>query len=134
MTRTQMRALIEAEINTNFDTSIANVFYENLEGTTSKGDVWIRSSIVFGEEIANGLSITSQVGLLIVQVFYRANTGGSTKDKVHDELSRLFNFKTLSNTNGLLQFKGGYDAVAPKDGEYLRSNYSVAFTQLKEIS
>ena len=133
MTRKQIRSLVFTEL-ASFDTALANVFYENLEGGTNKGDTWIRASVRFGTSSEVALGLTEGVGVLFLQVFYKKDTGGAIKDVIVDDLASLYDFKTLSDLNGYIQFRGGTEVFSPEDGGYLQAQYSIPFNHYKENS
>ena len=133
MTRKQMRSLIFTQVQS-FNTDLANVYYENLKGPIDKGENWIRASIRFGVSSAVALGTSQQVGILFIQVFTTVDAGGSVKDGIIDGLVTIFDYKTFTDSSGLIQFRGGTEAVAPSDGGYIQSQYSIPFDHYKEIA
>ena len=119
---------------TGFDSALANVFYENLEGQTAKGDTWIRLNIRFGASSATALGRSTNVGILLIQVFYKKDTGGANKDNIVDALAGIYDYKTFTNSDEAIQFRGGTETLATTDGEYLHSQYSIPFDTYKEIA
>ena len=116
-----------------FDTTLANVYYENKEGATEKGSKWIRFSVRFGSDFASALGKTKSTNVVFVQIFTRKDTGAMGKDSIVQELTGLFNYQTLTNNSGIIQFGGGTEVIAPEDGGYVQHQYSIPFDHTQEI-
>ena len=132
MTRKETRTLIFTEVK-KFNTNLASVYYENLEGPTSKPLTWIRASLRFATSSMTALGEKTNAGILFVQIFHTLDTGSSNKDAIIDELNNLFEYKTLNNTSGIIQFESGREAIAPNDGGYIQTLFDIPFTNIQEI-
>ena len=127
MTHEQIRQLVATTVNNSTLDNEGSVFYEN-QVATNKTSTWFRVNVTFGEPTPEIFGGFTQVNILYVQIFYSEDTGVRSRNRSVDTLNELLQFKTLSDSNGYLQFRGGSVAtIGKQDEDYIQANYSIPF-------